>query len=77
MPFPTPGDLPDPGIKPISPALPGGSFTTNATKSNPDTQFPESMLLLQGREALPLSHTEHLYHLSTQQEARNDFLLNQ
>ena len=31
LPFPTPGDLPDPGIKPeslVSPALPGGFFTT-------------------------------------------------
>ena len=42
MPFPTPGDLPDPGIKPTSlesPALAGGGrglegwfFTTNTTK---------------------------------------------
>ena len=30
MPFPSPGDLPDPGIPPGSPALPGGSFTTSA-----------------------------------------------
>ena len=32
--FPTPGDLPDPGTEPVSlasPALAGGSFTTNAT----------------------------------------------
>ena len=28
LPFPTPGDLPDPGIKPESPALAGGFFTT-------------------------------------------------
>ena len=31
LPFPTPGDLPDPGIKPVSlasPALAGGFFTT-------------------------------------------------
>ena len=31
LPFPTPGDLPDPGIKhtsPVSPALPGRFFTT-------------------------------------------------
>ena len=31
LPFPTPGDLPDPGIKPMSlapPALAGGFFTT-------------------------------------------------
>ena len=28
LPFPPPGDLPDPGIKPASPALAGGFFTT-------------------------------------------------
>ena len=27
LPFPSPGDLPDPGIKPTSPALAGGFFT--------------------------------------------------
>ena len=27
LPFPSPGDLPDPGIKPGSPALAGGFFT--------------------------------------------------
>ena len=28
LPFPSPGDLPDPGIEPRSPALVGGFFTT-------------------------------------------------
>ena len=28
FPFPSPGDIPDPGIKPVSPALAGGSFTS-------------------------------------------------
>ena len=28
LPFPPPGDLPDPGIKPASPALAGRLFTT-------------------------------------------------
>ena len=28
LPFPSPGDLPNPGIKPVSCALPGGFFTT-------------------------------------------------
>ena len=28
LPFPSPGDLPDPGIVPMSPALAGGFFTT-------------------------------------------------
>ena len=34
LPFPPPGDLPDPGIEPLSsasPALAGGFFTTGAT----------------------------------------------
>ena len=34
LPFPPPGDLPDPGIKPqslMSPAFAGGFFTTGAT----------------------------------------------
>ena len=26
LPFPSPGDLPDPGIKPVSPALVGGFY---------------------------------------------------
>ena len=30
LPFPTPGDLPDPGIKPMSPALASGFFTTGS-----------------------------------------------
>ena len=29
LPFPTPGDFPDPGIEPASPALAGGFFTTH------------------------------------------------
>ena len=35
LPFPTPGDLPNPGIKPtslVSPALAGGFFTTSSTQ---------------------------------------------
>ena len=28
LPFPPPGDLPDPGIEPTSPTLAGGFFTT-------------------------------------------------
>ena len=38
MPFPLPGDLPDPGIEPmslISPALASGFFTTTATWEAP------------------------------------------
>jgi len=39
LPFPTPGDLPDPGIEPTSPALAGGFFTTKPP-GNPRTFFP-------------------------------------
>ena len=34
LPFPTPGDLPDPGVQPVSlvfPELAGGFFTTSTT----------------------------------------------
>ena len=31
LPCPPPGDLPGPGIKPTTPALAGGLFTTSAT----------------------------------------------
>ena len=30
LPFPPPRDLPDPGLEPTSPALPGGFFTTKS-----------------------------------------------
>ena len=33
LPFPSPEDLPDPGIKPVSPALAGGFFTTIGSSS--------------------------------------------
>ena len=31
LPCPPPGDLPEPGIKPTSPVLAGGFFTTSTT----------------------------------------------
>ena len=42
LPFPSPGDLLDPGIKPVSlasPALAGGFFTTAATWTTPIQYF--------------------------------------
>ena len=38
LPFPSAGDLPDPGIKPTSPALASGFFTTRP----PGNSVPES-----------------------------------
>ena len=34
LPFPSPGDLPDPGIQPGSPASAGGFFTTEPPGKN-------------------------------------------
>ena len=44
LPFPSPGDIPDPGIKPMSPASPasaGGFFTTESPRkpSNVNSMF--------------------------------------
>ena len=33
LPFPSPGDLPDPGIEPMSPVLAGGFFTTEPPRT--------------------------------------------
>ena len=34
LPFSSPGDLPDPGIKPVSPALADGFFTTEPPRKS-------------------------------------------
>ena len=39
LPFPPPGDLPDPGIEPMSPALAGGFFTTEPPEKPEDLVF--------------------------------------
>ena len=36
LPFPSPGDLPNPGMKPTSPALAGGFFTIEQGGGKPD-----------------------------------------
>ena len=35
VPFLSPGDIPDPGIEPVSPALAGGFFTTEPPRKSP------------------------------------------
>ena len=45
FPFPSPGDLPNPGIKPrslMSPTVAGGFFSTSATWEAPQRQPDES-----------------------------------
>ena len=43
LPFPPPGDLPNPGIEPgslMSPALAGKFFTTSTTQMAPELKWP-------------------------------------
>ena len=53
LPFPSPGDLPDSGIEPKSPALAGRFFYYWATKETPDNeQFiqKQSKIFVLGQE---------------------------
>ena len=54
--FPSPGDLPDPGIKPESPALAGGFLTTE-----PPGKPPSKFL---GRHKFCESCSEYLYEIT-------------
>ena len=46
LPFPPPGDLPDPGIKAVSPALAGGFFTTELPGKTSRFGLPKSQTKL-------------------------------
>ena len=46
LPFPPLGDLPDPGIKAVSPALAGGFFTTELPGKTSRFRLPESQTKL-------------------------------
>ena len=49
LPFPSPGDLPDPGIKPMSSALAGGFFTVEpSTHTQSSMGTPQSKIFLAG-----------------------------
>ena len=56
LPFPPPRDLPDPGIKPESPALAGGFLTTE-----PPGKPPSKFL---GRHKFCESCSEYLYEIT-------------
>ena len=71
LPFPPPGDLPNPGIEPVFPALAGGFFTTEppgkprniitSDKMHTISQTPSPMLfscLVQSRTARALETLE-------------------
>ena len=60
LPFPTPGDLPDSGIKPASPALEGKFFAIEPPE-NPKTRLVGSTLF----SYLTLHLLPHFSYLST------------
>ena len=48
VPFPSPGDLPDPGIEPTSPALVGGFFTTEPSGKPTEGNRSSGISLVEG-----------------------------
>ena len=56
LPFPSPRDLPDPGIKPVSPVLAGGFFTTEP----PGKQLNEGRDTYVRDNSLQIVITDHL-----------------
>ena len=57
MPFPSPGDLPNPGIEPVSPALAGGFFTTEPLEK------PKLLLQASFKTIFFLTDTQENHHL--------------
>ena len=53
LPFPSPGDLPDPGIEPAPPAFAGRFFTTAPWEA-------EDTLLLLKSDAIAFKHVEEV-----------------
>ena len=57
MPFPSPGDLPDPGIEPRSPALQAEALTSEP----PNDLLPSSMILLKLFELVTAINKNQIY----------------
>jgi len=56
LPFPSPGNLSDPGIKPASPALAGGFFTTREIQKS----LTEYVLFISNLQMKKLKTAENL-----------------
>ena len=59
LPFPSPGDLPNPGMEPLSPALAGGFFTAEPSGK------PWSTFLLMKRLGKAINIAQHRYLITT------------
>ena len=58
LPFPSPGDLPDPGIKPASPIFAGGFFTTEPP-GKPHRKFNQTVIQKMYEEKIKQSCVTH------------------
>ena len=70
MPFPSPGDLPDPGIKPRSPALEADTLTPEPPGSGGDQNLIELFQILKG-DAVKMLHSVCQQIWKTQQWPRD------
>ena len=62
LPFPSSGDLPDPGIEPVYPALAGGFFTTESPgkpQVNPFTSVQSCLTLCDPMDCSPPGSSVH------------------
>ena len=64
--FPTPRDLPDPGIEPTSPAMAGRFFTTEPPrKPIIEIRYSINIMYLNHHETVPLAHPRSVEKLSS------------
>ena len=77
LPFPSPGDLPRPGIESVSAALAGGFFTTEPPgmpmRCIVEMQIVQRLIKVRLRIVLKQQAEEHLFHHIINRELLNVF----
>ena len=80
LPFPSPGDLPRPGIESVSAALAGGFFTTEPPgmpkRCMVEMQIVQRLIKVRLRIILEQQAEEHLFHHIINRELLNVFMDN-
>ena len=74
LPFPPPGDLPDPGIKPASPALAGGFFTPGPPVKAQAEPYTEITMITENYPDVFNKLTWGLHKELVHQESTSQFL---
>ena len=68
LPFPSPGDLPNPGVKPTSPVLVGGFFTTEPSGKPQCQCIIYLVLLMKKAEQCPTAQGQRAEWWKTQNQ---------